>query len=49
MYNNGVMEMVNKIPKNAHVIIIKWEFAKKDNNKKKARLMVRGFKQILRT
>jgi len=35
MYNNNVMEVVNKIPKNVHIIDTKWVFTEKDNNKKK--------------
>jgi len=40
------MEVVNKIPKNVHIIDTKWVFTEKNNNKKKARLVARGFQQI---
>ena len=37
MYNNNVMEVVNKIPKNVHIIDTKWIFTEKDDNKKKGK------------
>ena len=46
MYNNNITEAVSKIPKNVHIIDTKWEFTEKDENKKKARLVARGFQQI---
>jgi hypothetical protein len=46
MYNNKVMEIVDKIPTNANIIDTKWVFTTKDNNTKKARLVAKGFQQI---
>ena len=46
MYNNNVMEVVNIIPINVHIIDTKWVFTEKDNNKKKVILVDRGFQQI---
>jgi len=40
------MKIVNNIPKNAHIIDTKWVFTKKENNKRKARLVARGFQQV---
>ena len=45
-YNNNVIEVVNKILKNVHIIDTKCVFTEKDNSKKKARLVSLGFQQI---
>jgi len=52
LYNNKTKTLVNNIPKNKNIISTKWVFTKKTNEnnqitKYKARLVARGFKQII--
>jgi len=46
IYDNKVMEVVENIPTDANLIGIKWVFAEKDNNKKKARPVALGCQQV---
>jgi len=38
MYNNNIMKIIDKVPKNANIIDTKSIFTIKDNNKKKSKI-----------